>query len=869
MHTTGNCYSLKQIEKARCAKEAGGGNQHKDRTKDQDQHKGDGFGRSTGSLHTFTGVGDRRDRKVLTRAVDRLGMLDSRLENTKVTFHGIIPRRKAFPIGKVTLPVTFGTPVNYHTDRITFEVVNFRSPYHCVLGRQAFARFMVAPHYAYNMMKMPGPRGVITVRGDPEMALECEDSSAKLADAVIAEEHDNIVELAKNAGATYQRCMNSCMESQIGRNVHVYIDDVVVKSTRQDDLVIDLAETFANLRRYQIKLNPLKCTFGVPSGQLLGYLVSKRGIEPNPEKTFAVIRTKQPACLVDAQKLAGQVVALSRFIPRLGDKATPLYRLLNKSESFEWTDEAQKALEELQHALRNAPVLVAPLPQETMLLYVAASNRAISTVMVVERQDEGKEQLIQRPVHYISEALIESKQRYPHYQKLVYAVLRAQRRLAPYFHEHPIKVVASTPLADIIRNRDATGRIAKWAVELGVHNITYESRHAIKSQALADFLADWEEAQQLSSPADLKHWTLQFDGSKNHEGAGVVLTSPKGDIVRYVLQLRFEPCTNNMAEYEALLHGMRIAKEMGATRLRCLGDSDLVASQTSGTCDATDANMIAYKQAVDQAGASFAGHVVEWVDRRKNEEADTLARLGSKRLQPPPGVFLDILSRSSVRAPREIDIAEPPAPDSALVALASDADDWTEPYLGYLECQVLSMDETEARALVRRCKSFTIINNELYKRSTSGVFQRCIAAGEGRKILCDIHESDCGHHAAHEDAVDLVRACAGCQKYASQSHMSGSALKTIPLTWRFAVWGMDMVGKFKTAPGGYTHLLVDVDKFTKWVEAKPIKKCDGKTATKFLRELIYRYVYPHSIITDDGTNFAKGEMADFCEDKGI
>nr|XP_051229428.1 uncharacterized protein LOC127347258 [Lolium perenne] len=265
-HMTGNCYSLKQIERARRAKEAHGGNQHKDRAKDQDQSKEDGFGRSAGSLHTFTGVGDRRDRKVLTRAVavhavsvdvprwlnwseqnitwsredhaprieypgrvalvvrpkvadywlpktlmdggssinimyyetfQRLGLPDSRLEDTKVTFHGIVPGRKAFPIGKVTLPVTFGTPVNYRTERITFEVVNFRSPYHCVLGRQAFARFMAAPHYTYNMMKMPGPRGIITVHGDPAMALECEDNSAKLADAVIAEEVDNNAELAK------------------------------------------------------------------------------------------------------------------------------------------------------------------------------------------------------------------------------------------------------------------------------------------------------------------------------------------------------------------------------------------------------------------------------------------------------------------------------------------------------------------------------------------------------------------------------------------------------------------------------------------------------------------------------------------------
>ena len=270
------------------------------------------------------------------------------------------------------------------------------------------------------------------------------------------------------------------------------------------------------------------------------------------------MRITRPACLLDAQKLAGRVAALSRFIPRLGDKAMPLYRLLKKSDSFEWTSEAQSALEALKAALQNAPVLAAPLPKEPMLLYVAASNRAVSAVMVVERKEEGKEQLVQRPVYYISEVLTESKQRYPHYQKLVYSVFRAQRRLAPYFHEHPVKVVASTPLSDIILNRDATGRVAKWAVELGVHNITYEPRHAVKSQALADFFVDWEEHQQQPSPTESKHWTLYFDGSKNLEGAGagIVLTSPKGDTMRYVLQLQFEPCTNNVAEYEALLHGM-------------------------------------------------------------------------------------------------------------------------------------------------------------------------------------------------------------------------------------------------------------------------------------------------------------------------
>jgi ribonuclease HI len=119
---------------------------------------------------------------------------------------------------------------------------------------------------------------------------------------------------------------------------------------------------------------------------------------------------------------------------------------------------------------------------------------------------------------------------------------------------------------------------------------------------------------------DLEHWTLYFNGSKNLEGAGagIVLISLKGDTMRYVLQLQFEPYTNNMAEYEALLHGMQIAKEMGATRLHCFGNSDLVANQISGTCDATDANMIAYKRAVDQAGTGFAG-ACRRMDRQTQE----------------------------------------------------------------------------------------------------------------------------------------------------------------------------------------------------------------------------------------------------------
>ena len=212
----------------------------------------------------------------------------------------------------------------------------------------------------------------------------------------------------------------------------------------------------------------------------------------------------------------------------------------------------------------------------------------------------------------------------------------AQRRLRHYFQEHPITVVSSSPLADIIRNREATGRVAKWAVEIGIYDIAYRPRTSIKSQAMADFLVDWTEAQQPEVMPDLKKWTMYFDGSKNYEGsgAGVVLISPSGDKLRYVLQIHFTS-TNNVAEYEALLHGMKVAKELGVKRIYCYGDSDLVVQQTSGTCDSKTPNMDAYRRAIDQLGGSFASYELVYIDRRKNEEADALSRLGSKREAEP------------------------------------------------------------------------------------------------------------------------------------------------------------------------------------------------------------------------------------------
>src|SRR3954464_14742186 len=164
-------------------------------------------------------------------------------------------------------------------------------------------------------------------------------------------------------------------------------------------------------------LNPKKCVFGVPASKLLGFIVSQRGIEINPEKIRPILNINGPTCLKDIQRLTGCVAAVSRFVSQLGEKALPLYKLLKKANKFTWTDEAYAALKQLKKILSPQPILAAPDPGEPLLIYMAATNRVISIVVMVEWKEPGYEHGVQRPVYYVSEVLTESKQRYPHYKR--------------------------------------------------------------------------------------------------------------------------------------------------------------------------------------------------------------------------------------------------------------------------------------------------------------------------------------------------------------------------------------------------------------------------------------------------------------------
>ena len=174
---------------------------------------------------------------------------------------------------------------------------------------------------------------------------------------------------------------------------------------------------------------------------------------------------------------------------RFGERGISFFRLLKRQDKFEWTTEAVEALENLKHHLQSPPILTAPLPGEKLLLYIAATTHVVSTMIVVERPEEGHTYGVQRPVYFIDEVLSESKVRYPSIQKLLYGILITSRKLRHYFDEYKISVITDFPLGDILHNRDATGRISKWEVELGALEINFKPRTVIKS-ALVDFLAE-------------------------------------------------------------------------------------------------------------------------------------------------------------------------------------------------------------------------------------------------------------------------------------------------------------------------------------------------------------------------------------------
>ncbi|XP_059436758.1 uncharacterized protein LOC132169816 [Corylus avellana] len=477
----------------------------------------------------------------------------------------------------------------------------------------------------------------------------------------------------KNAGATYQRLVNKMFRDQIGRNMKVYVDNMLVKSVLSRGHVLDLQETFATLKKYEMKLNPSKCAFGVSLGKFLGYMVSSRGIEANSEKIQAVLDMQSPKNLKQLQQLTGRVVALNRFISRSTDKCLPFFKVLRKT--FEWANECEEAFEQLKEYLMSPPLLSQTIPGSAALI----------------REEEG----IQKPIYFISRALRGVEERYPQMEKLAFALVIASRKLRPYFQAHTIRVLTEYPLKKVLRKLDLSGRLANWAIELGEFNIEFLPLNSLKGQVLADFLAKFTSLPDVTSWPSDETWVIYVDGSstKKHGGVGIVMITPDGEELCNSVKLKFKT-TNNEAEYKAVLAGLGLALEMGAKFVKIRSDSQVVVGHIRGEFEAKGDKMKLYLSKVQDLRSLFNKFSIVKVPRPKNERADQLARIASTANEEMKAeTHIQILPQSSVT-------------ETVSVSTAETIPDWQLKIVEYLKRGVLPSDKKLAIRLKLRIRNY-------------------------------------------------------------------------------------------------------------------------------------------------------------------
>ncbi|KAK9071736.1 hypothetical protein SSX86_008165 [Deinandra increscens subsp. villosa] len=681
----------------------------------------------------------------------------------------------------------------------------------------------------------------------------------------------------KNAGATYQRLMDKTFQSQVGRNLEAYVDDVVIKSSHEEDMIKDIEETFKNLRGINMKLNPKKCSFAMEEGKFLGVLVNKDGIQAHPRKVKAVMEMEPPKTLKDIQTLNGRLVALHRFLSKAAERATPFMKVLKESlkGSFEWTSEANQAFEELKTTLATLPTLTAPKVGEELIMYLAVTDNAVSAVLLVEREDK------ELPIYYISKMLKDYETRYPMIEKVVLALVQATRRLRRYFQAHTVNVLTSYPIQGIFRKPEMSGRMIKWAIEVGPFDIQFKPRVSIKGQVVADFLAEVPDGASVNvitiPEAKEQVWILHTDGSSNSDGsgAGLILKSPEGDELTYAIRFNFQ-ASNNEAEYEALLAGLRLAKKMGATQVTAYVDSLLVASQIAGTYEAKGKYMALYLEQVQELIKIFGKCEVLHISRAQNRKADALSKLAS--------VAFEHLAKEI-----RVELLEAPTVNLKMTAdVQVQEDSWMTPIVQYLTMGKLPNDKEQARQIRVNSLQYQMQNDTLYRRSFLGPLLRCLTPSEAEKIVKEVHEGICGIHAGAKMVVvkimslgyfwpgmyrstwEELRKCQACQAHAPVSMRAKNELIPVTSAWPFQKWGMDIVGPFPPASGGVKFLLVAIDYFTKWIEAKPLACISGKQVKKFVWEhIVCRFGLPLYIITDNGQQFAGNPFAEWCEELHI
>jgi ribonuclease HI len=579
----------------------------------------------------------------------------------------------------------------------------------------------------------------------------------------------------KNAGATYQRTMTAMFHDMIHQEIEDYVDDIVVKSKKREDHVEVLRKVFERCRLYKLKMNPLKCAFGVSAGKFLGFLVHNRGIDVDPAKASAIATMKPPTSHKELKSFLGRLSYIRRFIPGLAAVTSTFSHLLKKGVSFNWSAKCQEAFEGIQAIMTKLPTVCAPIVGKPLRLYLASNSQAIGA-LVAQENDDGVEQ----PVYYVSRGLKDTETRYSVAERACLALVYASQRLRHYFLAHKIQLMTkSHPIRSLLHRPVLSGRLAQWLLQLSQYEISTETPTAIKSQAIADLLAQFpgEDGSVISQevPGEVGEalligmadstWTLKFDGSSTSmsSGAGVVLIREDGETIAKSFKLDF-PCSNNASEYEAYITGLAIAHGMGIKHLKVIGDSNLIICQAKGEFSLKEPSLAPYRALAQRLEEKFSTFEIVHALRSENRYADALAALGSQVVFEGPTADVIINKRDTPITELLREEYEEGDPDK---------EDWRTP----LKSKLMSpKDVADLKAL----KDFVLISGDLYRRLPGGILARCVSLQEGTKKLQEVHEKSYELEGGvslyrrlqrlgyfwpemSKEAADLQRRCPTCQ----------------------------------------------------------------------------------------------------------
>ncbi|XP_047330988.1 uncharacterized protein LOC124934495 [Impatiens glandulifera] len=663
----------------------------------------------------------------------------------------------------------------------------------------------------------------------------------------------------KNAGATYQRATTTILHDMIHKEVEVYVDDMIVKSRNRAGHIVNLEKFLQRIRKYQLRLNPKKCTFGVTAGKMLGFLITQRGIEVDPSKIAAITAMPTPRNEREVRGFLGKIQYISRFISKLTSTCDPLFKLLKKDQKFVWSDACQHAFDKVKAYLQSPPILMSPRLGVPLILYLTVTESSMGSMLAQE--NENKEEVA---VYYLSKRMTGYELNYSSVEKVCWALAWVTKRLRHYMQAHPIKLVSRLdPIRFLFQRTLLSSRLAKWMMMISEYDITYIVQKSIKGSIVADFLADQpitvgDDDEEMVFPDDeimvvqSETWKLMFDGASGRQGyvIGILLINPAGTYNPTSVKLSYS-VTNNEAEYEACIAGIKLASEKRISRLEVIGDSNLVISQANGDWQVKGDNLKPYHSFLMRLIAKFESVVFIHASRSQNRFADALATLAAMA-QIPEGIKIKPL-KIQKRCNRIY--------EKLVVANASiSSKPWFEPIQSYIERgeYPAHFQKKERRALRQFATSYVVVAGCLYRRSFDGQNMLCVDQAESTTIMEEVHAGNCGSHMngmalakkvlrlgyfwqnLEQDCIAFVKKCHQCQIYANLKHTLASLLYNMTSPWPFSTWGIDIIGKI------HPH----------WVEASSFKTLKSSHVAKFIRNnIISRYGVPHSMISDNGRHF--------------